>query len=115
MRATGKPAHHHLCPEDCQRIAFGAVEGETSGFIVVDGEEGSAYDFVGFPVFSPDSQHIAYYVILGNRRFVVVDDDEGKEYVYIIKGNIIFDSPTSFHYLAIKDNKIYLVEETINN
>jgi len=66
-------------------------------------------------VFSPDSQHIAHTVISGEKKHAVVDNDVGvKSYDFILYIKIIFDSPNSFHYLALDGNEFYLVEETIN-
>ncbi len=69
-------------------------------------------------VVSPDSKHVAYGARVGGKCFVVVDGREGKKYDAIVSiggGRIIFDSPDSLHYLAIKkDNEIYLVQENIN-
>ena len=49
--------------------------------------------------------------------FVVVDGVEGKKYDDIKQlpgiARVIFDSPNSLHYLAIKDDSVYLVEERI--
>ena len=82
--------------------------------VVVDGVEGKQYDGIleGTPIFSPDSQRVAYEAEIGNKQFVVVDGVEGKQYDVIVKGSkLIFDSADSFHYLALKGNTIYLVEE----
>ena len=66
---------------------------------------------------SPDSRRVAYGAGVGNKWFVVVDGKEEKQYDKIFiagGGKVIFDSPDSFHYLALKEgSKIYLVEERI--
>jgi len=53
-----------------------------SQFVVVDGKEGKEYDGIvaGSLKFSPDSKHLAYVAVRGEKRFVVVDGKEGKEY-----------------------------------
>jgi len=88
----------------------------------VDGTEGKTYDGVGDPLFSPDSQRVAYVVQTGIGTFVVLDGEEGKRYEAIVttiritsnrETRVIFDSGDSFHYLAALGNKIYLVEEKI--
>jgi hypothetical protein len=59
---------------------------------------------------------VAYGAGVGDKQFVVVDEDEGRQYDGIVTiggGKIIFDSPDSLHYLAMKGNEIYLVEERI--
>jgi hypothetical protein len=46
--------------------------------------------------------------------FVIVDGKEKKQYDGIISiggAGVIFDSPASIHYLALKGNSIYLVQE----
>ncbi len=66
-------------------------------------------------IVSPDSQRVAYVAWVGNELCVVVDGIEGKQYDGILRGaKIIFDSPNSLHYLAVKRNDFYLVEERIN-
>ena len=70
----------------------------------------------GGPIFSPDSQRVAYGAQAGEKRFVVVDGKEGELYDEIVTdegGGIIFDSADRLHYLAIKGEGIYLVEERI--
>jgi len=74
---------------------------------------------------SPDSKRVAYVAQLGKKWFVVVDGKEEKQYDEIVmKGGqgarIIFETPVSLHYLAVKahgegerQQSIYLVEESI--
>ena len=57
---------------------------------------------------------MAYTARVGDKRFVVVDGEEGKQYDGILKGSrIVFDSPESLHYLALKGMSIYLVEQKL--
>ena len=53
---------------------------------------------------------------------IVVDGVKGNSYDGIMSPptpkdqmsqNVIFDSPNSFHYLAMRDKSIFLVEETL--
>jgi hypothetical protein len=84
--------------------------------VVVDGVEGRPYDEVNIPVFDPNSLLVAYIAQEDNKRFVVLNGQEGKRYDGIVTAgveNIIFDSPNNLHYLVIKDNSVYLIEETI--
>jgi hypothetical protein len=71
----------------------------------------------GTLTFSPEGSHVVYGAFSGDKQFVVVDEKKGKGYDSIIftnkGGNIIFDSLGTFHYLALKDGGIYLVEEKI--
>jgi len=63
---------------------------------------------------SPDSQRVAYAAGIGKKQFVVVDGKEEKQYDAIVRGGlVVFDSFDSLHYLAVKGNSIYLVEENI--
>jgi roadblock/LC7 domain-containing protein len=101
---------------DGKRVAYAAVIGDKQ-FVVVDGKEGKQYDgIVGSPIFSPDSKRVAYAAVIGDKQFVVLDGKEEKQYDVIITirgGRIVFDSDERFHYLAVKDNKLYLVEKEL--
>jgi hypothetical protein len=47
---------------------------------------------------------------------VVVDGDEGKFYDSIIplgEGKIVFDSPNALHYMTLKGDTVYLIEEKL--
>lgn len=69
---------------------------------------------VGFSV-SPDSKRVAYMAVTSfNKTVVVVDGKEGKAYDGLLeRSRIVFDFPSNFHYLAVKDGSIYLVEEKL--
>jgi len=85
-------------------------------FVVVDGKEEKQYDGImkSTPIFSPDSRRVVYAVKAGNKWFVVINGKEGKQYNGLVRGGrIVFDSPDSLHYLALKGSSIYLVEEKI--
>lgn|GEM_PF-1342408 len=65
---------------------------------------------------SSDSRHVTFVAKSGNKWFVVVDGKEKKQYDAIVvlgRGKIVFDTPTSLHYLAQNGKSIYLVEENI--
>jgi hypothetical protein len=91
--------------------------------VVLDGKEANKYDSIGqcslgqsSLVFSPDSQRVAYAANLDSKWFLVVDGQQGDQYDNIISlggGRSVFDSPNRLHYLALKGNRIYLVEETL--
>lgn len=63
---------------DGKRLAYNATRGKKC-FLVLDGEEGPAYDGFGIncPVFGPDGRRTAYQAWRGKRAVVIVD---GKEY-----------------------------------
>jgi hypothetical protein len=58
---------------------------------------------------------VAYTAEISGKRFVVVNGKEGKQYDDIITAGrkIPFDSPESFHYLALNGNSIYLVQQRV--
>ncbi len=104
-----------LFSPDSKRIAYFAAEG-VKGFVVVDGKEEKRYEPIGNLTFSPDSKRVAYGAKKGKESQVVVDGKEGKKYDSIVTvngGKIIFDSPDNLHYIALKDNSVYLVQERI--
>jgi len=86
--------------------------------LVIDGKIGKAYDFiwVGTPVLTPDGDHIIYIARESNIIFLVLDENESErkfDGISTIGGNIIFDSPEKFHYIARRGGAIYFVEESI--
>ena len=100
---------------DSKHLAYIAKSGNKY-FAVVDGKEGKQYDgIIETIIFSSDSRHVAYEAESGNKWFIVVDGKEGKQYDGFIAarfgGKVVFDTPDSLHYLAIKGSSIYLVEE----
>ena len=102
---------------DSQRVAYVAGVGNKLS-VVVDGKEEKRCDGIGEGTltFSPDSQRVAYVAGVGNKWSVVVDGQEGNQYDGVIVlggGRIIFDSPDSLHYFAVKGASIHLVEERI--
>jgi WD40 repeat protein len=92
-------------------------------YVVLNGEEIATYKEVGSFTFSEDSSHLAYFAVYKDGgATIVVDGLEGRKYDIIFKKpskkfemsqNVVFDTPSSFHYLAIKDNKIILVKEEL--
>ena len=66
---------------DGRRVAYAAIAGRVEGVMVVDGVKGKQYGTIASPpVFSPDSQRVAYVAGEGDKRFVVIDGQEGKRY-----------------------------------
>jgi dipeptidyl aminopeptidase/acylaminoacyl peptidase len=125
---AGKSYYWVLAPvfsPDGRHIAYVAGNDKGESFMVVDGIVGTCYNSVSAPVFSPDGQHIAY--VAGNSKsmsyFIVVDGIEGGEYDKIMDMDepdtpsinrastiaIVFDSDRDFHYLALSEEKLYLV------
>jgi hypothetical protein len=92
--------------------------------VAINAKEEMEHDYVGPFTFSPDGRFLAYPAsqFLSERTSldcVVVNGNRGKQYKdtvnLVVKdgGAIVFDSPATFHYLARKDDGIYLVEERI--
>jgi len=103
-----------ISPEALQDTTIATTGNKQS--VILDGKEGKYYDGTGgLPIFSPDSQHLAYAAALGDKMTVVIDGQEGKRYdgVGTEVAGIIFDSSDSFHYIAAEDDNIYLVQESI--
>jgi Tol biopolymer transport system component len=117
---------------DSKRTAYMEVSpyiGELGVFnysINIDGDESPEYTGLGWagktseiyqPVFSPDSKHVAYCTLKrdeegkANKLFVVdtTEVETGMEPWCAP----VFDSPTKFHYVGTKDDKVFLVEVEI--
>jgi hypothetical protein len=98
---------------DGKHLAYGG-EKYTKRLVNLDGNEGAEYDDIYFIEFTPDSKWLIYTVKNNNKEFVVVNDVEGRPYDFLPgQKEFVIDSPTSFHYVAMKGKIIYLVEETI--
>jgi len=100
---------------DSKRVAYEAIRAE-NGLVVVDGVEGKEYDGIGADtlVFSPDSKHVGYWAGRRGKWGIVVDGAEGKEYDEFLNGSrLVFDSPSQFHALALRDDESLLVEVQI--
>jgi hypothetical protein len=96
-----------------QHIAYKTFDGETY-YLVLDGKEIQKYDTISNITFSPDSNHILFIAQDDDTwiEYIVLDGIGGKKY-YDIISPIIFESENSFHYMAILEDEVYLVEENI--
>jgi len=101
---------------DSKHFGYLAVGYDDKLLAVVDGieysiDEGGAAKFC----FSPDSKHSAYIVSDEGRWSVVVDGEPGKYYPNLLVDGrkTLFNEDGSFHYLVMRDSKIFLVEEKI--
>jgi hypothetical protein len=102
---------------DSQTLAYIAYS-SAKFFVVWGGRQGEGYEGIGEGtlVFSPDSKWIAYVAKLGDKFTVVVGEERGNLYDGIINkwgGEIVFKSPDTLSYIAVKDGSVYLIEETI--
>jgi len=108
---------------DSQRIAYGARLGG-KWLVLVDGKpEGPYEEIVGNLIFGPDSRFVAYRAKIGGKYVVVADGKKGNRFDEFVQGDIIFDSDSRFHYLAVRNNQhlvtrrkrdVYLVEQKID-
>jgi hypothetical protein len=104
-----------------------AMTHDESYVLVVDEDKWKpTWPFFSKPVFSPDSQHLAYVTFTGKNMIVVVDENQGKKAdfilpsgdqeveIYYMSGRYFltvapgvpffhFDSSNRLHYIAIKD------------
>lgn len=77
---------------------------------VVNNQESPAYDFIKWLTFSPDSRHVAYGVVNGNKEYVVMDGKEEKQYDLISPSNFAFSPDSqSFAYVAHSGRKALVV------
>ena len=98
---------------DQNHYAYVADRLDTKRIVNIDGIESKPYDDAFAVAISPDSKKYIYSVRLSNKEFVVADGHNGAPYETIFgQGQLIFDGPNSFHYMAMKNNAIYLVEES---
>jgi hypothetical protein len=88
-----------------------------ASFVVVDGKRGRRYDMVGYLTFSPDGKHYVYAATQGADAFTVVDGHEAAHRYQSIwtlpDARLPFDSRRKFHYLAVKEGSMFLVEEEL--
>ena len=96
-----------------KRISY-AGENNSKRKVNIDGVEGDGFDDVYSIWFSPNNKRVVYVARAGDKDLVVVDTIKGKPYDSVLaQGGIVFDSSSGFHFLAMQQNKVYLVEEKI--
>jgi hypothetical protein len=69
----------------------------------------------GSPIFSADSNRMAYGAKTGQKVSMVVDGQAGPEFDVIVgisPARLVFDSAGTFAYLAVKDGVVYRVWHT---
>ena len=107
---------------DSQKIAYVAMKnlrfGHRSGlaggdwFVVVNGKEGKIYDWwegISSPVFSPDSQKIAYVAKKDGKLFIVVNDKEEGEIYDSVHSPVFSPDSQKIAYVANRDNKEFVI------
>jgi len=102
---------------DSARFGYIARTG-ADWFAVIDGKPGKSHPFIfkNSLAFSADGKHALFASKAGNTRFVVLDDRPGKGYDLIFAEDdrpVVVDSEQSFHYLALKGDSVFVVEERI--
>ena len=98
---------------DNSRFAY-AAENDARRFVNDGGAESQKYQDIFSVSYSPDNKRLLYSARQNNKELVVVDGNEGRSYDSILgQGQVVFDSPNSFHYMAAQGKNILLVEESI--
>lgn len=86
-------------------------------FVVIGGARKPRYTMVAYLNFTSDSRHFAYIALDDTGAFTVVDDLRAAhryESVWNPPGKkLLFDYRDQFHYTAVKNDEIFLVEEKI--
>ncbi len=112
LPGVGKP----VFSPDGKRAAYVASDGYRN--FVIEGEgESEIFELVyNQPVFSPDGKHLIYSVNDGTSDRIVVDGEPGKPYKRIVNsgGSIRFSSNDTFHYMALDNDRIRIIEEKIS-
>jgi len=102
---------------DGRHFGYAARVGDAS-FVVIDGVRKPRYDMVGYLTFSPRADHYVYAATRGREAFIVVDEEEAEqaydEIWTVPEARLIFDTPHRFHYLAIREGTILLIEEELD-
>jgi hypothetical protein len=97
-----------LFSPDSKHHAF--IAGDGGKYMVVhDWEEGTPYEWVQQPKFSPDSKTLTYIVKQDEEKFLVVNRKAQKHYDNIT--SVPFFSPDSSRYLYTAEDNILVVDE----
>jgi WD40 repeat protein len=91
-------------------------------FVVIGGARKSRYAMVAYLNFTSDSRHFAYIALDKiqdePQAFTVVDDLRAAHHYDSVwnppGAKMLFDYRDQFHYIAVKDDEIFLVEEEID-
>jgi len=96
---------------DSKHVAY-CCEDVRASFLILDGVKGKEYDSTGnVPVFSPDGKHLVYQAREGDTCWVIVDGKEhGKCDFFPGSGGVVFDTPTSFHTIAVSKREFVVLE-----
>lgn len=118
-RFDGVVPNSYVFSPDSQHLAYAvtiAEGGSVLDYVVIDGAlVNSAYNFIPeFPLaFSPDGLNLAFVAKTGDQAAIVINQMVVNllDYVFLGEsGGLVFDSSTSFHFIGLKNDGIYLVE-----
>ncbi len=99
-----------------QKPSWKVIERDKKQIIVYNGKEGVPYDFIHTQTlaFSADGKHSAWCAERDEKLFIIFDGVEaGKTYgaaTGLQLPPLVFDTPASFHTLALRADKIFRVE-----
>jgi len=102
------------------RAVISAVETDKKDGLAVmrAGSRKKRYELVGYLNFSPDNDHFVYAATDEEKSYTVVDEQEAAhryDAIWNVQDQkLIFDGFKKFHYLGVKGNKIYLVQEELD-
>jgi dipeptidyl aminopeptidase/acylaminoacyl peptidase len=86
-------------------------------FVVIGGMRKPRYTMVAYLNFSSDSRYYAYIALDNTGAFTVVDDLRAAHRYESVWNppdeKLLFDYRDQFHYIAIKEEQVFLVEEKI--
>jgi hypothetical protein len=102
---------------DSKRVVYLADLTNDGPTVLVDnGKEGKQYEAIQEQLYFSPTGRVAMVAYEGDQQLVVVDGVEGNRYDQIITlggGKVAFAADNSFHYLAVKNGEVFLVEEKI--
>ncbi len=112
--AVGEP---QFSPDGKRLVYIVDLSDDGPSLLVDSGKEGKQYDGIKTRLyFSDQGQHLAMVAFTGDHEMVVADGVEGNQYDDVLTlggGKVQFTGEDRFHYLAVKEGELYLVEESI--
>lgn len=102
---------------DSARFAYLARRGP-DWFVVADGKPGKSHPhiFGNSLAFTADGRHVLFASRSGGRSYAVADDRPGAPYHLLFAEEdrpVAVDSAGAFHYLALRGDSVFVVEERI--
>ena len=116
-RAYASVGEPEFSPDSKRLVYLADLSADGPTILVDGGKEGKQYDVIQEQLyFSATGQRLAMVAMTGDKEFVVVDGVEGNQYDAVITlggGKVAFADDSHFHYLAVRDGELFLVEEGI--